>query len=72
MIIVDSYTGSWQQALTPRAPRCGSAVRVGLSPDGREWDDFRRVIRDAGLDLRWERWMPRARQDVYTVVRGVK
>ena len=65
---IEAYTGNWQAELRPSAPRAGELVRIALEPDAREWDDFRRVLRSEGLDLRWERFMPRARMDVHVVV----
>lgn len=53
MITIDKYTGKWQAALQPppRAPRVGSHVRISWEPDAREIDDFKRVLREAGLRL---------------------
>jgi hypothetical protein len=57
MITIDTYTGTWQEALRPSAPDVGTEVRIPDShhPDGRERDDFRRVLDEAGLDIQWDR-----------------
>jgi len=71
MIEVNAYTGAWQEALRPSAPRVGSLVRVPNperdTPDGREWDDFRRCLRAAGRGLQFVRG--NRRSDYYRVVR---
>jgi hypothetical protein len=70
MITIDRYTATYDSAMRPSAPRIGSLVRISDEPDSREWDGFLRVLRKAGLDLRWERHLPRARADISRVVRA--
>lgn len=56
---IDNYTGQFQDAITPRVvPEAGETYRVpedvlgtGQTADGREWGDFSRRCREAGLDL---------------------
>ena len=70
MITISGYTGAWQQAIMDKkTPRVGSHVRIAESPDGREYADFERHMALEGLDWEWVRWMPRARLDVYRVVK---
>jgi hypothetical protein len=70
MIIIDSYTAAYDSAMRPSAPRIGSLVRISDEPDARELDAFLRVMSKAGLDLRFERYLPRARADISRVVRA--
>lgn len=69
MKTINFYTGNWQAALRPRAPRVGSFVRIHEAPDAREADDFMRCLRAAGLDLAFVRFMPRLKMDVSMIVR---
>jgi hypothetical protein len=46
---VDSYTGTWQQALCPRRlPTEGEVYAIAECGDAREWDDFRRALAESG------------------------
>lgn len=75
MITIDTYTANYCSARAAHldlAPRVGSMVRMPEEPDGREFDDFQRVLRAAGLDYEFVRWMPRAKHNVYRVIRAVR
>ena len=67
-ITINDYTGTWQAATGRHAPEIGAAVAVHVSCDAREWDDIKRLVRRAGMDLdftgdngEWNMW---------TVVKG--
>ena len=69
-ILIDHYTGAWQAAIAPKTPvRPGMLIRMAQTPDDREADDFARHLRDEGLDRVWHAWMPRAKCDVFRIVR---
>ena len=70
MLTIDSYTARFDTAMRPSAPRLNSLVRVAVSPDDREYHGFAAVLRAAGLDMTWERSMPRAKADVFRIVRA--
>jgi hypothetical protein len=63
------YTGNWQPAMRPTAPRKGSHVLVPETDmvDGREWDDFNRLLRRNGLAMEFLR-AKNSKWNVYEVV----
>ena len=67
------YTSEWDETTIPRAeaPRLGSLVAVPEDLDGREWNGFSRVMRQAGRDFEFVRYMPRAKRNVFRIVREV-
>jgi hypothetical protein len=67
-ITIDAYTGEWQAACRPTAPRVGALFRMADSPDAREWDDFKRCLHAAGRGCDFVRYMPRLNLDVMRVV----
>lgn len=50
-IVIDAYTGNYQEAMRRSAPALGRKVRAHESCDAREWDDVRRLVRRSGRDL---------------------
>ena len=65
---INEYTGAWQSALTPRQyPADGDTIRVAYdtTPDGREWDDFRRALDAVNGTIEFE--YAEDGYDVYTV-----
>ena len=67
-----NYTTEWDEATTPRAtaPRLGSLVGVPESLDDREWHGFQRVMKSAGHSLEFRHFMPRAKRNVFRVIRS--
>ena len=70
MIIIDTYTASWDEAMRPTAPRIGSVIRMHEQPDDREADAFQRCLQRAGLDLEFICHHPRLRMDAWRIVRA--
>ena len=74
MITIDAYTGTWNSALRPVAPRAGSLVRIAEEADAREYYDFRNCCSRAGMETDFQacfvRWLPRLRMNVYRIRRS--
>jgi hypothetical protein len=70
MIYIKEYTGNWQAACNPRVPRRNSHVRIHDNPDAREYDDFMRVLTSNQLTTSFEYYMPRAKENVWTIVKA--
>lgn len=72
MITINTYTGNWQSAVQSyhKTVRPGTMVRIHVSADGREYDDFHRALKEQGLEAEIHvRWMPRAKVDVYLITK---
>ena len=69
MLTVDTYTATWDLAMRPSPPRVNSLFRSPEYADAREWDGFRRTLKNNGLDFIWERHLPRLQMDVYRIVK---
>ena len=72
MLNVGLYTGNWQQACIPTAPRVNSQFCCGDSPDAREWNDFRLCLEKNNLTWDFVKWMPKKKVNVYRIVRKWK
>jgi hypothetical protein len=66
-IEINKYTGNYQSALNPSAPEIGEEVQVSESCDAREYDDFMRVLKKAGLELVWDSWDEEEQANCYRV-----
>jgi len=55
MIRVGIYTGNWQEALKPTAPKVGTLVSIEEYGDEREYHDFSNCLRREGLTLTYLR-----------------
>lgn len=68
-IKLDHYTGAWQAAMRPTAPRKGTHVLLPETDmvDGREWSDFTSLLRRNGLGLEFLR-AKNSKWNVYEVV----
>ena len=68
--VINEYTGGWNTALSDHhRPSEGDLVGIHPEPDGRELDDFRRVMALLDLDYAWNDWDEEKGLDFYTIVK---
>jgi hypothetical protein len=62
--VIDTYTGGWSADLNHFVPRPGDRAEIAQEPDGREFDDFRRVLRLLGLHIEWDEYDEHSGRDI--------
>ena len=73
MYRIDEYTGRWDEGSCwgrPSGPRLGSTVRIYEGCDDRQYNGFCDALRRAGKTIDYIRWMPKARCNVYRIVKA--
>lgn len=72
-IVVDSYTGEWQEALCPRKlPAVGDVVALAEDADAREFHDFSSALSEAGLVVRMGSSLDRSKRSLGVVTERPK